>query len=226
MKNLVLLAVFSIGTVLSDGNFPQLSQVQNSKISNVAMPDTGVASMSSFKDSDMTDCGKKKDPDGSFRSHGPLVAMNHYFYDQYYTAQTKQDQLWHIPEVERPPTGMCNDLCFELTAKRNGDGNNGPIPQSPIVVKVGDRCGDGEKPDDEKHSWCDADNNTPSSYSRKMDGPWKLSDTTFVHFDLMCMSLNKDNATHFEWLKYGLKDCYPDAQTFNFLIDFKRVPCT
>jgi hypothetical protein len=196
------------------------------KLDKIGMPASGYASMTFFKDSDLTDCGKRQDTDRSFRSHGPLVAMNHFFYDQYYTPQKKQDQLWQFPPELRPRTGICNDLCYELTAKRTADGKNGAIPRSSIIVMVGDRCGDGQGPNDNDYGWCDADAQTPSSYTRKLAGPWQLPQTTFVHFDLMCMSLNQANAAHRQWLKYGLTDCDPTARTTNFLITFKRVSCS
>ncbi len=187
------------------------------------MPLYGIASTTSFWDSDQTACGKK--PNGTidtwegkrknYRDHGPLAAMNHRWYKVHYTNDpphnTVSSGFWS--KGGQSSSGFCNSHCYEIIAVKSGYGDN-KIPKKPIVVKIGDECTD--------CGWCDATEFTPSTHTsginRGSKGNWPINVPTHVHFDIMAASLTPDH----EWYQYSLNK--KGAPT-NFLVRFRRVKC-
>jgi hypothetical protein len=189
------------------------------------MPLYGIASTTSFWDSDMTACGKqprgkiptREGDRNNFRAHGPLAAINHRWYKTHYANDPPHNKLSHdfYSKSIRALEGFCNEHCYELTAIQTAYGRRDRMPSAPIVVKIGDECTD--------VGWCDATEFSPSGHTsgitKHAKNTWPIAVPTHVHFDVMAGSLQPDHP----WYGYSLN--VPNADT-NFLVRFRRVACT
>ena len=196
-------------------------------LDNKGIPLTGYASTTTFTDASMTACGNRwdgtyKTADGkcgrNFTMHGPLSTISSYWWDKQFNA---------LEWVENADgSGKCDtpgyELCYKLTPIKSGSTKfaNDKLPP-PVVVKVGDRCGD--------RGWCDGTDDTASSTTRKdfsveeavnSKTAWDIDFPTRMHFDLMAGSFPMDH----EWSNFNYNKA--TNGNWNFLVKFERVDCS
>jgi hypothetical protein len=196
-------------------------------ISDDGMPYSGLASTTTFTDASKTACGNRwhgtyKTADGkcgrNYTMHGPLATISAFWWDK---------RFKEVPWVENADgTGKCDtpgfELCYELTPVKSGASKfaGDPLPP-PLVIKVGDRCGD--------KGWCDGTNDKPGSTTGRdfsvseavnSKTAWTIDDATRMHFDIMAGSIPMDNP----WSNYNYNK--NTTGNWNFLVRFKRVDCS
>lgn len=220
-------ATASKGGPVPSGGTPASAVVADELvISDDGMPFSGLASTTTFTDASKTACGNRwrgtyKTADGqcgrNYTMHGPLSTISAFWWDK---------RFKEVPWVENADgTGKCDtpgfELCYELTPVKSGASKfaGDPLPP-PLVVKVGDRCGD--------KGWCDGTNDTPGSTTGRdysvseavnSKTAWTIDEATRMHFDIMAGSIPMDNP----WSNYNYNK--NTTGNWNFLVRFKRVDC-